>query len=123
MSDAISELDGYQHTRSWFAEAVPSRGKYIEFTDHPVRKIRLRLMSPNHHLCLSHKRGSNDPDFSVPPNYYLGHMPLATVMPMDMISMDTSETWGDIKLPGPNPDLLFRPGRYGHLHHLKCHLY
>ncbi|KAH6871546.1 hypothetical protein B0T10DRAFT_590929 [Thelonectria olida] len=111
MSDAISDMAGFEHTRSWFSQAVPALSKYIEFTDNPTKKIRLRLMSPNHHLCLSYKMNSQDPDYALPPNYYFGHRPLSTVMPIALDKQD-SQVWGSLILPGPRPEFLFSPGSY-----------
>ncbi|KAM0265533.1 hypothetical protein ACHAPA_007684 [Fusarium lateritium] len=111
MADMISGLSGFEHTRSWFEQAVPSLSRYIEFSDKLVKKIRLRLMSPNHDLCLSYKRGSDDPDFATPPNYYFGHRPLSTVMPLAMELEHPDVTWGRIKMPKDKPEFLFRPGR------------
>ncbi|KAF5637151.1 hypothetical protein F52700_4888 [Fusarium sp. NRRL 52700] len=112
MSDMISSLSGYEHTRSWFEQAVPALSKYIEFSHSTVKKIRLRLMSPNHHLCLSYKKGSDDPDYAVPPNYYLGHRTLSTVMPLAMELEYSDEPWGRIQMPNNKPEFLFSPGSY-----------
>ncbi|RGP72590.1 hypothetical protein FLONG3_6598 [Fusarium longipes] len=112
MSDAISELEGFEHTRSWFEQAVPVLSRFISFANHPTRQIRLRLMSPNHHLCLSYKKESQDPDYALPPNYYLGHRPSSTVMPIAMNKVDPNDVWGLIEMPGPEPEFLFSPGSY-----------
>ncbi|KAF4332672.1 hypothetical protein FBEOM_13532 [Fusarium beomiforme] len=112
MSDMISGLSGFEHTRSWFEQAVPSLSKYIEFSDKLVKKIRLRLMSPNHNLCLSCKRDSDDADFAVPPNYYFGHRPLSTVMPLAMELEHPDVPWGRIQMPNGKPEFLFSPGSY-----------
>ncbi|EMT71700.1 hypothetical protein FOC4_g10010215 [Fusarium odoratissimum] len=112
MADMISGLSGFEHTRSWFDQAVPTLSKYIEFSDKLVKKIRLRLMSPNHDLCLSCKKGSEDPDFATPPNYYFGHRPLSTVMPLAMELEHPDITWGRIKMPKGKPEFLFSPGSY-----------
>ncbi|KAG9494758.1 hypothetical protein J7337_013897 [Fusarium musae] len=112
MSDMISSLSGYEHTRSWFEQAVPALSKYIEFSDSMVKKIRLRLMSPSHHLCLSYKKGSDDRDYAVPPNYYLGHRTLSTVMPLSMDLEYSDEPWGRIQMPNNKPEFLFSPGSY-----------
>ncbi|CAJ0550043.1 Ff.00g099730.m01.CDS01 [Fusarium sp. VM40] len=112
MADMISGLSGFEHTRSWFEQAVPSLSKYIEFSDKLVKKIRFRLMSPNHDLCLSYKRGSDDPDFATPPNYYFGHIPLSTVMPLAMELEHPDITWGRIQMPNGKPQFLFHPGSY-----------
>ncbi|KAF5662962.1 hypothetical protein FHETE_7707 [Fusarium heterosporum] len=112
MSDMISGLSGFERTRSWFEQAVPSLSKYIEFSDKIVKKIRLRLMSPNHHLCLSNKTGSDDPDFATPPNYYFGHRPMSKVMPISMELKQADVHWGDIEMPSGSPEFLFSPGSY-----------
>ncbi|KAI6777471.1 hypothetical protein HG530_001416 [Fusarium avenaceum] len=112
MADMISGLSGFEHTRSWFEEAVPSLNKYIEFSDKLVKKIRLRLMSPNHDLCLSYKKDSIDPEFAIPPNYYFGHRPLSTVMPVAMELEYPDIMWGRIQMPKGEPEFLFQPGSY-----------
>ncbi|WXC42315.1 hypothetical protein QX201_002094 [Fusarium graminearum] len=112
MSDMISGLSGLEHVRSWFEQAVPTSSKYIEFSDKLVKKIRLRLMSPNHNLCLSYKSGSDEEDFAFPPNYYFGHRPMTAVMPMAMELVHPGVHWGAIAMPNGKPEFLFSPGSY-----------
>ncbi|KAF5004997.1 hypothetical protein FDECE_8522 [Fusarium decemcellulare] len=112
MSDMISGLSGFEHTRSWFEQAVPSLSKYIEFSNKTVKKIRLRLMGPKHNLCLSCKRDSDDPDSANPPNYYFGHRPMSTVMPIAMELVHADAPWGGIQMPNNKPEFLFSPGSY-----------
>ncbi|KAG8675926.1 hypothetical protein FPOAC1_001921 [Fusarium poae] len=112
MSDMISGLSGYEHTRSWFEQAVPGLSKYIEFSDKLVKKIRLRLMSPNHNLCLSYKSGSQEEDYALPPNYYFGHRPMSTVMPIAMELVHPDVHWGAIEMPNGKAEFLFSPGSY-----------
>lgn len=114
MSDMISGLSGLEHVRSWFEQAVPTSSKYIEFSDKLVKKIRLRLMSPNHNLCLSYKSGSDEEDFAFPPNYYFGHRPMTAAMPMAMELVHPGVHWGAIAMPNGKPEFLFSPGRYVH---------
>ncbi|CAF3629984.1 unnamed protein product, partial [Fusarium graminearum] len=112
MSDMISGLSGLEHVRSWFEQAVPTSSKYIEFSDKLVKKIRLRLMSPNHNLCLSYKSGSDEEDFAFPPNYYFGHRPMTAAMPMAMELVHPGVHWGAIAMPNGKPEFLFSPGSY-----------
>lgn len=107
LSTIISSIQGYEHVRDYFVQAVPALSKYIELDEGRQVKTRLRLTSPMHGLSYCD---------STNPAYYLSHAPGGTATPKLMyLEGTTSATaWGNNNDPFPSmPKLpLFHPARF-----------